>query len=199
MCGMTREEDIAYAAYLGVDAIGLIFAEKSSRLITLSHAEKLMSNLPPFLNVIAVLVNPSQDFVEEMLHKLPISFLQFHGNESEEFCNYFNKPYIKAVQIDSFNAVDNYVKCYQKASGLLLDTPSENHGGTGKTFNWEFIPKHVKKPLVLAGGLNAANVEAALKMCSPYAVDVCSGVESSPGVKDHKKMKEFVEAIWGKA
>lgn len=197
-CGMTRQEDISYAAMLGVDAIGLIFAQQSSRFISLSQAKKILINLPPFLDVIAVLVNPSQDFVYQIINELAITALQFHGNESPEFCSQFAKPYIKAMQVISTETVTSDSRMYPTASAFLLDTPSsESYGGTGQIFNWDLIPKNLPKPIILAGGLNAANVKTAIDKCSPYAVDICSGIEASPGIKDHQKMQLFVNALWG--
>jgi phosphoribosylanthranilate isomerase len=199
MCGMTRKEDIAYAAFLGVDAIGLIFSPQSPRVISINQAKKILTNLPPFIDVVAVLVNPSPDLVNEIINELPIASLQFHGEESAEFCNQFAKPYIKAMQVDSAATIYKYTEVYQHASAILLDTPSAtSHGGTGKTFDWELIPNNLAKPLILAGGLNVVNVKTAVDKCSPYAVDVCSGVEASPGIKKHEKMKQFVDALWGK-
>ncbi len=199
MCGMTRKEDIAYAAFLGVDAIGLIFSTQSPRVITISQAKIILSNLPPFLDVVAVLVNPSPVLVDEIINELPIGFLQFHGEESAEFCNQFSKPYIKAMQVNPEAAIYEYAEAYQHASAILLDTPSAtSHGGTGNTFDWKLIPSNLAKPLILAGGLKTANVKMAVDKGSPYAVDVCSGIEASPGIKDHEKMKQFVDALWGK-
>ncbi|MBA2651819.1 MAG: phosphoribosylanthranilate isomerase [Tatlockia sp.] len=198
-CGMTREEDIAYATALGVDAIGLIFAPESSRSISLSQAKKLLQNRPPFVDLVAVLVNPNPALVEDIINELGITLLQFHGDESAEFCNQFAKPYIKALHVHSTARFYEDSAKYQQASALLLDTPSaKSRGGTGKTFDWELIPNNFDKPLILAGGLDATNVNSAVELCSPYAVDVCSGVEVSPGIKDHEKMKAFVSTLWGK-
>ena len=198
-CGMTREQDIAQAIGLGVDAIGLIFYPKSSRFLSLARARELLREIPPFVNAVAVLVNPLASFVEELIAELPVDYLQFHGEESLQFCEQFKKPYIKAVQASSTSIIEKFSKEHPQAAALLLDTPSTScHGGTEKTFDWGLIPQHLSKPLILAGGLNADNVAAALSQCKPYAVDVCSGVEASPGIKDHKKMSRFVNAVWGK-
>lgn len=200
MCGMTREEDIAYAASLGVDAIGLVFSPQSPRFVSLNQAKRLLQKLPLFVDAVAVLVNPEPSFVEELITELPISWLQFHGDESPEFCQQFGKPYIKAIQVDSAAAIYKSCEGHHQASAILLDTPSaSSRGGTGKTFDWSLIPDNLSKPFILAGGLNVANIKDALRSCSPYAVDVSSGIEESPGIKDHKKMKQFVDAVWGKA
>lgn len=200
MCGMTREQDIAHAVALGVDAIGLIFYPKSARYVLIEQAKKLLREVPVFVDVVAVLVNPDSSLVEQVISELPIQWLQFHGEESAEFCSQFKKPYIKAIQASSTITINQLSVEHLHASAILLDTPSATyHGGTGKVFNWDVIPQNFKKPLILAGGLNATNVNTAVAMCSPYAVDVCSGIEASPGIKDHDKMSQFVNALWGKS
>jgi phosphoribosylanthranilate isomerase len=199
MCGMMREEDIAHAAALGVDAVGLIFSPKSPRFISITQAKKLLAKLPLFVDVVAVLDNPSSLLVDEIISELPVVWLQFHGDESPEFCAQFKKPYIKAMQVDTAAATYRYCETYHQASAILLDTPSSVvRGGTGQTFDWGLIPNNLSKPFILAGGLNSSNVKAAMHRCSPYAVDVSSGIELSPGIKDHEKMNQFVDAVWGK-
>lgn len=198
MCGMTRSEDIVHAINLGVDAIGLIFYSKSSRNISISHALKLIQDLPPFVDVVAVLVNPDADFVQQIVDELPIDLLQFHGDETPEFCKQFNKPFIKAMHPKTANQIKNVVQEFSSARAILLDSASStSRGGTGLTFDWHIIPGNLSKPYILAGGLNEFNVIDAVKLCKPYAVDVCSGIEAVPGVKDHIKMSRFIKAIWG--
>ncbi len=197
---MTRERDIAHATSLGVDAIGLIFYPKSSRYVSVEQAKILVQNAPVFLNIVAVLVNPAASLVEQIIRELPVQCLQFHGEESPEFCTQFKKPYIKAIQANSRDFITKLSSQHRHASAILLDTPSAAyHGGTGKVFDWEVIPENSKKPLILAGGLDANNVRKAVTGRSVYAVDVCSGIEVSPGIKDHDKMSQFVNALWGKA
>jgi len=198
MCGMTRKEDIAHAVFLGVDAIGLIFYPESSRCVTLEQAANLVTEASVFVDVVAVLVNPSVHWVKEIISELPIAYLQFHGEESPEFCMQFKKPYIKAVQVQSTAAIYHCAAEHSQASAILLDTPSKNRGGTGRTFDWKFIPQNLDKPFILAGGLNPTNISAAIDSCLPYAVDVCSGIEVSPGSKDHNKMSQFVDKLWGR-
>lgn len=195
MCGMMRLEDIKHAAILGVDAIGLIFYPDSRRFISVSQAKTLSNALPPFVDAVAVFVNPSATWVWEVLHAMPIQYLQFHGDESPEFCTQFSYPYIKAVPATSSQNILNMMHLHSTAKAILLDTPSMScRGGGGKVFNWTVIPKHSSKPLILAGGLNALNVKEAVSQSNVYAVDVCSGIESSPGVKDYNKMSLFVNA-----
>ncbi|MFI4962552.1 MAG: phosphoribosylanthranilate isomerase [Legionellales bacterium] len=197
MCGMTRSEDVYHACSLGVDAIGFIFHPKSSRFVTIGQVQKLIQDLPPFVDAVAVLVNPEKEFVDELIGALPINLLQFHGDETPEFCQQFSTSFIKAIQPNSTEAIEQSLSIYTRASALLLDTPSQtSRGGTGICFDWNIIPKNTSKPYVLAGGLNASNVQDAVTACSPYAVDVCSGIEIEPGVKDHLKMSRFIKALW---
>ncbi|MGQ3887693.1 phosphoribosylanthranilate isomerase [Legionella sp. CNM-1927-20] len=196
MCGMTRKEDIDQALALGVDAIGLIFYKGSKRFISVEYAKKLLIPLPLFINIVAVFVNPDVAEVWQTIHELPIQWLQFHGNETESFCNQFNLPYIKALAVKHKDEVAEMMNLYPTASAFLLDTPAQDaYGGTGKTFNWNNIPEKCSKPIILAGGLTSANIRQAISEVSPAAVDVCSGIEKSPGLKDHHKMVQFVKAL----
>jgi phosphoribosylanthranilate isomerase len=198
MCGMTRVEDVVHAINLGVDAIGLVFYPKSTRYVTLEKAKKLLKNIPPFVDTVAVLVNPERAFVQQIIDELPIQLLQFHGDESPEFCQQFAKPFIKAMHPQTAGQIQQEVDEYFKARAILLDTPSAtNRGGTGITFDWRIIPQDLPKPYILAGGLNEFNVLDAIKECNPYAVDICSGIEALPGVKDHLKMSQFIKVLWG--
>lgn len=198
MCGMTRRDDLAHAVSLGVDAVGFIFYSKSTRYITLEKARALLKEVPPFVDVVAVLVNPEQDLVHQLIKELPIQLLQFHGDESAEFCEQFNTPYIKAIHPLTREHIEQASQQFIKAKAILLDTPSEySRGGTGLSFDWHLIPAHLSQPYIVAGGLNEFNVTEAVKACDPYAVDVCSGIEALPGIKDHLKMSRFIKALWG--
>lgn len=199
MCGMTRAEDIAVAISLGVDAIGLIFYQGSSRCVSIDQAKALLSAIPAFVNVVGVFVQPDEAFVKQVLSDVPIQWLQFHGDESASFCEQFGRPYIKAIPATSSVAIIKAMDEYSSARALLLDTPSTtSRGGSGKPFDWSIIPKNQAMPLILAGGLDALNVQSAIQSCSPYAIDVCSGVESSPGIKQLEKMNQLVRALWGR-
>lgn len=198
MCGMTREQDIDYAVSLGVDAIGLIFYPGSTRYVTIKHAKSIVGKIPAFVDVVAVVVNPSVADMENIINEIPIQWIQFHGDESPEFCTRFNKPYIKSVAASSTRLIDQSMEQYTNASAILLDTPSlVQRGGVGRAFDWSVIPEKRNKPVILAGGLDARNVERAVSLVKPYAVDVCSGIETSPGIKDHLQMREFVNALRG--
>jgi phosphoribosylanthranilate isomerase len=199
MCGMTRTKDIAHAISLGVDAVGFIFYEKSSRNISLADAKPLISNLPPFVDVVAVVVNPDASFVKQIISELSIQCLQFHGEEEAAFCEQFGLPYIKAVPAISMDVITAAIHEYQYARAILLDTPSiHGRGGSGVPFDWNMVPQKGVKPIILAGGLDAQNVGNAIATCAPYAVDVCSGIETSAGIKDHEKMSQFVNSVRGK-
>lgn len=196
MCGMTRREDVTHALNLGVDAVGLIFYPQSPRSVSIEHAKVLLKDFPPFVNAVAVLVNPFREFVQQIIEELPIQLLQFHGAESALFCQQFNRPFIKTIHADSTEYLQQAVHEFGAASAVLLDTPSmAARGGTGLTFDWQIIPKKLGKPYILAGGLNEFNVLEAIKSCHPYAVDLCSGIESSPGIKDHDKMSRFMQKL----
>lgn len=196
MCGMTRREDIEQAAQLGVDAVGLIFYPKSARYLTLVKAKALLKDLPPFMDIVAVLVNPEVDFVNQLLEELPVHLLQFHGDESPEFCQQFNRPYIKTIHPDSEHQILEASRQFKSAQSLLLDTllPG-SRGGTGTVFNWQLIPEALSKNYILAGGLNEFNVLQAIAACHPKAIDVCSGIEALPGIKDPTKMNRFISVL----
>lgn len=196
MCGMTRKSDITQAVALGVDAIGLIMYENSLRHVSIEQAKLLLQELPAFVDAVAVFVNPEIAFVKQVMSELPIQFLQFHGEESPEFCEKFDRPYIKAIPAISAETIIKTAEQHASAAALLLDTPSPNRGGTGLVFDWQIIPRQLPKPVILAGGLDANNVVSAITACSPYAVDVCSGIEASAGIKNHDKMNSFVNVLW---
>ena len=196
MCGMTCADDIDYAISLGVDAIGLIFYEKSARFVSIDQAKFLLQDIPAFVDIVAVFVNASTTFVNRIITTLPIQLLQFHGDEPAEFCAQFKKPYIKSIAAISSETIKNQADKHKNASAILLDTPSLNHGGTGKPFDWSLIPQKLPRPVILAGGLTAENVISAVTICNPYAVDVCSGIEKTSGIKDHDKMYSFVNKLW---
>ena len=199
MCGMTRINDIAYAISLGVDALGFIFYEKSSRYVSLADAKLLLNDLPAFVQAVAVFVNPDASFVKHVISELPMQCLQFHGEETAAFCEQFGMPYIKAVPAVSADAIILAMNAYPNAGAVLLDTPStDSRGGSGVVFDWDRVPKEGTRPLILAGGLHPQNVGKAIEMCSPFAVDVCSGIEVSAGIKDHVKMSQFVNSVWGR-
>ena len=196
ICGITKKKDALFASNLGVDALGFVFYKDSPRYIDPIDAGKIISCLHPFVLRVGLFVNNDAAFVRDSIIKSKINFLQFHGDESEEYCNQFNLPYIKAI---SMKEDINLLECcnnYKSASALLLDTFSKKlKGGTGTVFDWKKIPKNLGLRLIIAGGLNSENIISLIKTVKPFCVDVSGGVESSKGVKDEKKMKDFMIGV----
>ena len=196
ICGITRVEDGIAAVQSGVDAIGLVFYQKSSRYVTVEQAVEIVRVLPPFVSVVGLFVDASDELIHSVLHSLPLSLMQFHGNEPEIECARWGVRYMKAFQMDTESDITKRVIPYKSACGYLLDSYKPGQaGGTGELFDWTLIPQELDKPVVLAGGLTADNVSLAVSRVGPYGVDVSSGVESQPGIKDHIKMKAFVKAV----
>ncbi|MDD5057292.1 MAG: phosphoribosylanthranilate isomerase [Sideroxydans sp.] len=196
ICGITREQDLLAVANSGADALGLVFYEKSPRHVSVQQAAQLARAVPPFVTVVGLFVNPTVDYVREVLANVALDVLQFHGEEAPEFCQQFGKPYLKAIRVKA--GVD-LVECatrYAGAQGLLLDAFVEGtQGGTGEPFDWALIPRDLPLPVILSGGLHAGNVAAAIKQVQPYAVDVSSGVEAGKGIKDAAKVAAFINEV----
>lgn len=196
ICGITRIEDALAAAYLGTDAIGLVFWPQSPRSITSAKAREIVAALPPFISSVGVYVDPAAEWVKETIAVAGLSLLQFHGDESPEFCSQFSLPYIKAVRVRAGVDLLQYATRYSNARGLLLDSYVEGTpGGTGDAFNWSLIPQRMSLPLILSGGLHPGNVTAAIKQVRPWAVDVSSGVEVAKGIKDAEKIAAFMQGV----
>lgn len=196
ICGITQLDDALAAIHYGADALGFVFYEKSPRFLNVQAAQAIFNNIPPFISKVALFVNADHNYVSEALDKLSIDVLQFHGDEDEAFCTSFNKPYLKAIRMRDTTNLNNIADTYSSASGLLLDAfDSAQYGGTGQTFNWNLVPKQCNLPIILAGGLNAQNVYAAVQNTGVYGVDVSSGVEKSKGVKDHLLIKQFMHEV----
>ena len=184
------------ASRLGADALGFVFVENSPRYIKPHDAAHIINKLPPFINKVGLFVDPSKQEVEDAARIANFDLLQFHGDESEGFCNQFNLPYIKAISVKTDVNLLEYSRQYASASALLLDAYSEEaRGGTGKTFDWNLIPKEGSIPLIVAGGLNNENIADLLRQVMPYAVDVSGGVEISKRQKDCKKMEDFILGV----
>lgn len=207
ICGLTRSEDVRCAVACGADALGFVFYEASPRSVTIEQAARLLDDLPPFVTAVGLFVNADNHFIQEAVERLPLSLLQFHGDETPAHCEAAGLPYIKAVRlplVDAEQAVKDQAKLalsqemqqHTQACGFLLDALSNAaRGGTGEQFDWDLLPAQNSRPLVLAGGLNANNVAAAIRAHRPYAVDVSSGVEISAGIKDAKKIEKFVQTV----
>ncbi|NNE38275.1 MAG: phosphoribosylanthranilate isomerase [Gammaproteobacteria bacterium] len=194
ICGITRPDDAILAAEAGADAIGLNFYQESPRAIDASTATKIIDSLPPFITKVGLFVNASPEDIRSVLTDVNLDLIQFHGEESQDDCLLFGLPYIKAVRMHEDINLAALVQAYDKSSAILIDTyVSGTHGGTGKSFDWSMIDKEIIKPVILAGGLTPENVSDAIMTVKPYAVDVSSGVEKSPGIKDEYKMLEFIQ------
>jgi phosphoribosylanthranilate isomerase len=195
VCGFTRKEDLQAAIEAGADAIGLVFYPPSPRFVDLSTAADLVRMVPPFVTIVGLFVNADPATIRETLAAVPIHLLQFHGDEDEDFCLQFDRPYIKAARVKPGVDLVQYAGCFPSAQAILLDAFVEGYGGGGKAFDWKLIPPDFGKPLILSGGLDAANVADAIARVRPAAVDVSSGVEATKGVKDADKIREFVAAV----
>lgn len=193
---MTRPKDVDAAARAGADAIGLVFYPPSPRFLEHGLARKLRDATPPFVSTVALFVNPPAGQVSEVLERVRPSMLQFHGEETPEFCAQFGMPYIKACRVKSgvSAGVDllEYLRPFSGAAGWLLDSHVAEYGGVGARFDWSLVPTERSRPLVLSGGLTIGNVGEAVRRVRPWAVDVSSGVESAKGIKDAARIAAFI-------
>ncbi len=196
MCGITRPEDAVTAVAHGVSALGLLFWSGSSRFVSIEQAREICAAVPPLTPVVGLFVDATEAEVERVLADVPINLLQLHGDETPSFCEQWQVPYIKALKaLPGANLLDQ-AAAFPRARGFLLDAVHNGQfGGTGQTFDWSLVPPEFDRPLVLAGGLNPATVGEAISLLRPVAVDVSSGVEVSPGVKDPEKIRQFMQAV----
>jgi phosphoribosylanthranilate isomerase len=195
-CGMTRVEDALLAAQLGADAIGVVLTARSKRQVSLAQAKTIVDAMPPFVTTVALCMDDEADLVRAVIETVRPSLLQFHGAESDDWCAQFDHPYLKAIAMGEGASALPQLRAYPRAAGLLLDGHGLGEpGGSGKSFDWSLMPRDVRQPLILAGGLTPANVAEAIRIARPWAVDVASGIESSPGIKDPTKMRDFVAAV----
>lgn len=194
-CGITRDKDARAGVVLGVDALGFVLVPASPRYISADKAAAIRRKLPPFVDAVALFKDADAAFVQEAVDALRPDLLQFHGAEDPDFCASFGLPYLKAVAMGEQQSLAAQARRYRGAAGLLLDSHAKGGmGGRGEAFDWSRVTP-VKATLLLAGGLNPTNVGGAVKQLRPYAVDVSSGIEAKPGIKDHDKMRAFVEAV----
>jgi phosphoribosylanthranilate isomerase len=195
-CGMTRAEDIAVAARLGVDAIGLIFADRSPRRLTLQQARALRDAIPPLLGTIALTMDAPLTRVREILQVVHPQWLQFHGSEDDVDCAGFGLPFLKALPMRGEELALAAMARYPHAAGFVLDAHAPGEaGGGGQVFDWRHAPDDAAKPWLLAGGLHPDNVFDAIVATRPFGVDVASGIEIEPGVKCPEKMARFVAEV----
>ena len=196
ICGITSAQDAEIAVAAGADAIGLVFYPPSPRYVSIEQASEICRGLPAFVTVVALTVDLPAGEVDELLNRLPIDVLQFHGDESPEHCAKFGKPYLKALRIRPGMDIDGEIRRYSEANSVLLDAYRKGvPGGTGECFDWELIPEQHRSRIVLAGGLSPDNVAGAIAAIRPYAVDVSGGVEREPGVKDEQKVQAFMQQV----
>ena len=195
ICGITSVADALVVAQAGVDAIGLVFYAKSPRAVNAAQAQEIVAVLPPFVSTVGLFVNATQDEINAVLAMVPLDVLQFHGDETPEFCERFSRPYFRALRMQPGVDIAQLAAQYSSAQGILLAAWVPGvPGGTGERFDWAQIPS-LAKPLILAGGLNAHNVTQAMDEVQPWAVDVSGGVEASHGIKDADKVRQFLYAV----
>jgi phosphoribosylanthranilate isomerase len=187
-------EDAKASILGGCDALGFVFYKESPRYIALDAFKVIARELPPFVTKVGLFVNADPAEIEEAIRSGLMNVLQFHGDETPDFCRQFKFPYIKAVAVSSSVDLLQYAKDFYDAEALLLDASHEHlKGGTGQTFDWNLIPHSLSKPIVLAGGLNVDNVKEAINQVKPYAVDISGGVEDSKGIKNSLKIQAFIK------
>lgn len=196
ICGITRIEDALSAVEAGADALGLVFYAKSPRAVTVQQARSIIAALPPFVTTVGLFVDATRCELGEILDAVPLDLLQFHGDESPADCEGYHRPYIKALRVKPGDDIAAQVARFKNASGVLLDSYVRGvPGGTGEAFDWSLVPDDLAKPVILAGGLSAANVAQAIARVRPYAVDVSGGVEIAKGIKDAEKIRAFMRAV----
>ncbi|MFZ4823849.1 phosphoribosylanthranilate isomerase [Pseudomonas putida] len=196
ICGITRIEDALAAAEAGADAIGFVFYAKSPRAVDVRQARAIIAELPPFVTTVGLFVNASRCELNEILEVVPLDLLQFHGDETPQDCEGYQRPWIKALRVRPGDDLEAACQRYAGARGILLDTYVPGvPGGTGEAFDWSLVPARLGKPIILAGGLSADNVGQAIARVKPYAVDVSGGVEQAKGIKDAAKIEAFMRAV----
>lgn len=206
VCGLTQVDDALVAVKAGADALGFVFYPPSPRAITPKQAAKIIQQLPPFVMMVGLFVDPDPEWVAEVLKQVPLDLLQFHGDEPEAFCQNFGRPYIKALRMKPDFNPEQAAASWPSARGFLLDAYTPGiPGGTGEVFDWQRFPSSQspsdklpsKKSYnwILAGGLTPSNVAEAIQITQPYAVDVSGGVESHRGIKCPIKIHAFIKAV----
>ncbi len=196
ICGITTLQDALHAADCGADSIGLVFHPPSARFLDLTRALEIRHALPPFVTITALFLDEREDWVAEVVRDLRPDCLQFHGNESPEFCEAFDVPYIKSIPMGSNDDPSDYARQHKNAQGFLFDSNvAGRQGGSGDTFDWSKIPPAFEHRLILAGGINPLNVADAISQVRPWAVDVSTGVEVSRGVKSSDLITRFFHEV----
>jgi phosphoribosylanthranilate isomerase len=195
ICGITRPQDARASARAGADAIGLVFYPSSPRYLSTERALEIRDAVPPFVCVVALFVNPDAAQVAQVLGRLRPAMLQFHGDESPQFCAQFGVPYVKACRVRQGVDLLEYLRPFSAAAGWLLDSFVEAYGGVGERFDWSLVPGERDRPLIVSGGLSRENVAEAIRRVKPWGVDVSTGVESAKGIKDAAKIAAFIAEV----
>jgi len=194
ICGITRPADALAAAQAGADAIGLVFYPPSPRYLGTERAGEIRDALPPFVQTVALFVNPDAAQVAQVLGRVRPSMLQFHGEETPEFCAQFGVPFVKAVRMKPGVDALEYLRRFPSAAAWLFDSHVPEYGGVGESFDWALVPV-TERSVILSGGLSQANVAAAIRRVRPWGVDVSSGVEAAKGIKDAAKIAAFMAEV----
>lgn len=197
LCGLQTPDTVQACVQAGADAVGFVMYPPSVRHVTVEQAARLARCLGAWQTPVVLFVNPDMELVRQTIQCIPQVLLQFHGDESAEFCEQFNRPYLKAIRMKADTDLHRASATFASAQALLVDSWSEAYGGSGHTFDWSLLPKpgELKQALVLSGGLDEANVGEAIRAIRPYGVDVSSGIESARGVKDIQKIAGFCGAV----
>lgn len=195
ICGLTRTGDARAAAQAGADAIGLVFYPPSPRYLSVERAVEIRDALPPFVQTVALFVNADGAQIAQVIGRVHPAMLQFHGDETPQFCAQFGLPYVKACRVRPGVDALAYLKPFAGAAAWLVDSFVPEYGGVGESFDWSLIPSQRERPLIVSGGLDRANVGRAIRAVRPWGVDVSSGVESAKGIKDAAKMAAFVAEV----
>lgn len=196
VCGITRLEDALVAANAGADALGFVFYAPSPRAVEPATVAQIIQQLPAFVTTTGLFVNATAGKIQATLEQTRLDLLQFHGDETPEFCESFGRPYIKALRMQPGVDIAALAQTYTGARGILLDTYVQGvPGGTGQAFDWQDIPETLAKPLILAGGLDVDNVRQAIEQVRPWAVDVSGGVEMERGIKCAEKIRAFMHQV----
>lgn len=206
MCGFTRTQDIYHAVASGADALGLVFYPKSKRYLSIAQAVQLRSHIPAFVQTVALFVNANPAFVNQIINKVKPDILQFHGEESINYCESFNHPYIRSFRVgapgmDTAEALLKVCRYYQSARGWLFDSYSPAYGGSGLSFDDDLLEavhqhrRHTEPPIILAGGINTDNVQEQIALHHPFAIDISSAIEDAPGIKNKQKMQAFMQLM----
>lgn len=195
-CGLVRESDVDTAVALGVDAVGFVFYARSPRAVSADDAASLRRRLPSFVSAVGLFVDEDPLLVGRVAQSVGLDAIQFHGDESPRACAAAGRPWWKAIRMRAGTDLLESARTFQAAECLLLDSFSEGYGGSGKTFDWSWIPRDVPARLILSGGLDAGSVAQAIRSVGPFAVDVSSGIQgASPREKDPSRMERFMSAV----